>query len=41
MELNVFDWGKDVDIEAPPAGQVTDMPDLGSMMQGMTGSPVA
>lgn len=41
MELNVSDWGKDVDIEAPPAGQVTEMPDLGSMMQGMTGSPVA
>jgi len=36
MEMTVSDWGKDVDIEAPPANQVTEMPDLGSMMKGMT-----
>jgi major membrane immunogen (membrane-anchored lipoprotein) len=36
MEMNLSDWGKDVDIAAPPADQVTEMPDLGSMMQGMT-----
>jgi hypothetical protein len=38
MEMTATDWGKDVDIEAPPADQVTDMPDFGSMMQGMGGS---
>lgn len=36
MTMTVSDWGKDVDIEAPPADQITKMPDLGSMMQGMT-----
>ena len=36
MEMTVSDWGKDVDIEAPPADQITKMPDMGSMMQGMT-----
>jgi hypothetical protein len=35
MEMTVSDWGKDVSIEAPPADQVTKMPDLGSMLQGM------
>lgn len=40
MEMNVSDWGKDVTIEAPPADQVTDMPDLGSMM-GSTEAPGA
>ncbi|GAA1149955.1 LppX_LprAFG lipoprotein [Nocardioides aquiterrae] len=40
MEMTVSDWGKDVDIAAPPADQVTDMPDLGSMM-GATGAPSA
>lgn len=40
MEMTVSDWGKDVDIEAPPADQVTDMPDFGSMM-GATGAPSA
>lgn len=32
MTINVDDWGTDVSIEAPPADQVTDMPDFGSMM---------
>jgi hypothetical protein len=32
MEMTISDWGKDADIEAPPADQVTEMPDLGSMM---------
>ena len=36
LKMTVSDWGEDVDIEAPPADQVTDMPDLGSMMQGST-----
>ena len=31
MEMTVSDWGKDVDIEAPPSSQVTEMPDFGSM----------
>ncbi|CAI9419231.1 LppX_LprAFG lipoprotein [Nocardioides sp. T2.26MG-1] len=31
VEMTVEDWGKDVSIEAPPAGQITDMPDLGAM----------
>lgn len=35
MELAVSGWGEDVDIEAPAADQITEMPDLGSMMQGM------
>ncbi|HEU5038217.1 MAG TPA: LppX_LprAFG lipoprotein [Nocardioides sp.] len=35
MEMTVSDWGKEVDIEAPPADQVTEMPDFGSMMDGM------
>lgn len=34
MEMSLDDWGQDVSIEAPPADQVTDMPDLGSMMGG-------
>ena len=41
MEMTVSDWGKDVTIEAPPADQVTDLPDMGSMMQGMTDAPSA
>ncbi|WP_028636857.1 LppX_LprAFG lipoprotein [Nocardioides sp. URHA0032] len=36
MEMTVSDWGKAVDIQAPPADQVIKMPDLGSMMQGLT-----
>lgn len=32
VEITVEDWGKDVSIEAPPAGQITDMPDLGGMV---------
>ncbi len=32
MEMTVSDWGKPVDIAAPPADQVTKMPDFGSMM---------
>ena len=31
VEMTVDGWGEDVDIEAPPADQITDMPDLGSM----------
>jgi LppX/LprAFG-like lipoprotein len=31
MEMVVDDWGKDVSIEAPPADEVTKMPDLGSL----------
>lgn len=40
MQMTVSDWGKDVSIEAPPADQVTDMPDFGSMM-GSTEAPGA
>jgi hypothetical protein len=40
MQMTVSDWGKDVTIEAPPADQVTDMPDFGSMM-GSTEAPGA
>jgi hypothetical protein len=32
VEMSVDDWGKDVSIEAPPADQITEMPDLGGMM---------
>lgn len=35
------DWGTDVGIEAPPADQVTEMPDPGQMMGQMTPSPTA
>lgn len=31
LEITITDWGKNVDIKAPPAGEVTPMPDLGSM----------
>ena len=34
MEMSLDDWGQDFSIEAPPAAQVTDMPDLGSMKGG-------
>jgi hypothetical protein len=34
IDVTASDWGKDVSIEAPPADEVTEMPDLGSMMQG-------
>jgi hypothetical protein len=33
MEMSTSGWGEDVDIAAPPADQVTEMPDMGSMMQ--------
>ena len=33
-EMRMDDWGADVDIEAPPPGQVTTMDDMmGSMTQ--------
>jgi len=32
VTMDFTDWGKDVSIEAPPADQVTDFPDLGAMM---------
>lgn len=38
MEMTVSGWGEDVDIEAPAADEITEMPDLGAMMQGMTGA---
>ncbi|MBZ5740340.1 LppX_LprAFG lipoprotein [Nocardioides mangrovi] len=38
VEMTVSDWGEDVSIEAPPADQVTDMPDLGSMMGDLGGA---
>lgn len=34
MEMSLDAWGQDVSIEAPPADEVTEMPDLGSMMGG-------
>ena len=34
IDVTASDWGKDVTIEAPPADEVTEMPDLGSMMPG-------
>ncbi len=36
VDVTASDWGKDVTIEAPPADEVTEMPDLGSMMPGGT-----
>lgn len=38
MEMTVSGWGEDVDIEAPAASEITEMPELGSMMQGMGGA---
>lgn len=32
VDVSASDWGKDVTIEAPPAGDIAEMPDLGSMM---------
>jgi hypothetical protein len=32
VTLDFTDWGKDVSIEAPPADQVQEFPDLGAMM---------
>lgn len=32
MKMTAEDWGTDVSIEAPSSGDVTDMPDFGSMM---------
>jgi hypothetical protein len=37
-EMSLDDWGKDVSIEAPPADEVTDMPDMGSMMSPSAGA---
>lgn len=39
-EMVIDDWGTDVTIEAPPADQVTEMPDPSQMM-GQMGSPSA
>ena len=36
VEMNISDWGEDVSIEAPSADQITEMPDLGSMMGGIS-----
>jgi hypothetical protein len=36
VDVTASDWGKDVSIDAPPASDVTEMPDLGSMMPGGT-----
>ena len=38
LDMTVEDWDKDVSIEAPPADQVTDMPDMGALM-GQQGQP--
>ncbi|WP_300600147.1 DUF6612 family protein [uncultured Nocardioides sp.] len=34
MQMRFVDWGTDVDIEAPPASEVTDMSDMAGMMGG-------
>jgi hypothetical protein len=36
IDLSASDWGKDVSIEAPPASDIAEMPDFGSMMGGTT-----
>ncbi|KQW43913.1 hypothetical protein ASC77_21170 [Nocardioides sp. Root1257] len=36
VDISASDWGKDVTIEAPPASEITEMPDLGSMTGGTT-----
>jgi hypothetical protein len=36
IDVTASDWGKEVEIEAPPADEVTEMPDLGSMAPGGT-----
>ncbi len=38
VEMDVDDWGKEVDIAAPPADEVTEMPDMGQMPGGTTQS---
>ncbi|MDN4161742.1 hypothetical protein [Nocardioides abyssi] len=40
-EMTIDDWGSDVSIEAPPASEVTDMPDPSQMMGQMAPSPTA
>jgi hypothetical protein len=40
-EMVIDDWGTDVSIEAPPAGEVTEMPDPSQMMNQMAPSPTA
>ena len=41
MEMTLTDWGKDVSIQAPPADQITKMPNFGSMMGGSSSAPAA
>jgi hypothetical protein len=38
VDITASDWGKDVSIEAPPADDVTEMPDMGSMMKSSSAS---
>jgi len=40
-EMVVDDWGTDVTIEAPPADEVTEMPDPSTMLGQMSPSPTA
>lgn len=40
-EMVIDDWGTDVTIEAPPASEVTEMPDPSQMMGQMAPSPTA
>jgi hypothetical protein len=35
MSMRLFDWGADVDVQAPPADQLVDLSDLG--IPGLTG----
>lgn len=41
MQLMMTGWGEDVSIEAPPADQITKMPDMGGMMGGTSSSSAA
>lgn len=41
MEMTMSGWGEDVSIDAPPEDQVAEMPDMGSMMDDMSGSGAA
>lgn len=41
VEMTASDWGTEVDIEAPPADEVTDMPSMEDMMGDLGGAPAA
>jgi hypothetical protein len=39
VDITASDWGKKVTVEEPPADEVAEMPDLGSMLKSSSASP--